>query len=92
MKVRELLSDESKWTQGVSSRTGSGTKVAHNSPNAKSWCLYGAAIKCYESPLEIGYVLSRIAETIGSWCIADWNDAPDRTFGDVKNLVEKLNI
>ena len=90
MKVRELLSDESKWTQGTFAATKGGHPCQPLSPRAAKWCLVGAIERCYEIEVQARIrivVIEHIRDSIG-----DWNDAPTRSFGAVKRLVDELDI
>lgn len=91
MKVKELFSDPSKWTQNTLYRDNTGKEVPWNNPNIVSFCLLGAIRHCYRYfqyiPIEI---LVRDKLIIGD--ITIWNDDPDRTFEEVKELVEELDI
>jgi hypothetical protein len=90
MKVRELLSDESKWTQGAVARDKYGMEIESvDSPDACCWCLGGALIKCYgdmDSHFEV--VLDNIPKRYLT--ISSWNDT--HSYEDVKKLVDRLDI
>jgi len=47
MKVSELLSDRSKWTQGASARDKHDDIVDPEDPAACKWCFLGALYFCY---------------------------------------------
>ncbi len=89
MKIRELLSDASKWTQHYLARKANGTPTSEQDPYAVSWCLVGAVIVCY--PQASLSVYEQIEKKTGGEMI-DWNNAPERTFEDVRKLVEELDI
>lgn len=90
MKIKELFTNETKWTQGAFSRTKNGRLSFANNPNAACFCLSGAVFKCYEAK-DHGTIEEKIRKEIGT-NIVTWNDAPNRTFEEVKALVEKLDI
>lgn len=96
MKVRDLFTDESKWTQGVMARMASGASAATCDPNAYCRCLGGAIIYCYGEDytrVELSdQVLRKVMNKIGTDDIVEWNDDPDRTFAEVKALIEELDI
>jgi hypothetical protein len=92
MKIKELFTDETKWTRGAEARCRCGAEVRPCSPNATSWCLRAAANMCYPSANENGLVTARICSQIGGEPIMSWNDAPERIFEDVMALVEELDI
>ncbi len=89
MKLSELLTDESKWTKGAFARTKSGVGLWNgSSPNAVCWCLSGALQVC-DARSE---TKQKIREHLKIDFIPAWNDAPERTFDDVKNLLTELNL
>ena len=95
MKIKELFSDRSKWIQHDMSVDYRRRFTAPNSNDACCWCLVGAIIKCYpEDLIQQGRVMERIRLKIGNdyGPIYKWNDAIGRTFEDVKQLVEELDI
>jgi hypothetical protein len=92
MKVRELLSDESKWCQGSFAKDRNGLDVSIHSSEAVCWCLSGATAKCYGWGENWGWRIirsdlqkSRISGGIGSW-----NDT--HSYQEVKELVDRLDI
>lgn len=90
-KVRELLSDESKWTKGAFGSTSpNGEKLCSKDPRATCWCLSGAINKCYGS--EASEIYRMFSSRIPSFHIIEWNDLPTTTFPMVKALVEELDI
>ena len=90
MKVKELLTDETKWTKRVFARTAGGFRVSPTNKDATCWCLLGAIERCYPGSQ---YCAIR-DKVIGflQYPISLWNDSPNRTFKDVKNLVTELDI
>ena len=88
MKIYELLSDPKAWTQGVCARNHNGHSVHTDSPEAVSWCLSGAEIKCYK--IKDWRVLNKMVDAIGS--ITGWNDYPNRTHAEVLALAKRLDI
>lgn len=94
MKIKELLTDASKWTQGTSARNAQGKAVPTKSPEATSWCLVAAYVKVYgsnnfdEFKLKVNSQLNRaMTEPVSTW-----NDVRGRTFEEVKQLVNDLDI
>jgi len=47
---------------------------------------------CYRGNSDYDIVWDRIRKEINRKLIVSWNDKPDRTFAEVKALVEKLDI
>lgn len=103
MKIKDFLDTPEKWTKGNIAKTVEGEPASPHNPEAVCWCLSGLIVKCYSSPNEdiIPYskfykIRNKITEYLGvtrgsaEWI--RWNDAPERTFEEVKNLVEKLDI
>jgi len=95
MKVRDLLSDASKWTQQAYARLPDGTDVDWGHPDAVCWCLASAIRVCFGETVETWAVLEYVREHLNvadQFALAAWNDAPERTFADVKALVDRLDI
>lgn len=92
MKIKEFLSSKEKWTQKACARDIENNPTTIFGSQAFSWCLYGAVVKCYGDVYEShGEVYKKIRLEIKNY-IASWNDAPERTFEEVKDLCEKLDI
>lgn len=91
VKVKDLLIDKIKWTQFTAARDSSGKITDINSNDAYSWCLRGAISKCYG---EFGFTKwQSIFNYIGNdYGVVIWNDSQERTFDDVRNLIETLDI
>jgi hypothetical protein len=95
MKVRELLSDESKWVQGIDAVDCLGMGCSPYSDQASKWCLMGAIAKCYDYSLEDRIEVNRV---VRSWLlnnngvrsVSHFNDT--HSYADVKTLVEELDI
>lgn len=99
MKIRELLTNQSKWTKGAFAKTATGHPTDYDSNDAAKFCLVGAARKCYGRGEEGNAVLRTLIYEIDgrrpfrdAKNVASWNDALGRTFADVKALVERLDI
>jgi hypothetical protein len=82
--------DESKWTKHNSAKTKNDEYCFVTSESAFKFCLLGGIAKCY--PEQYEKVKIKILEELNIGNIVAWNDANDRTFQDIKNLVEKLDI
>jgi hypothetical protein len=89
MKVKELLTGPEKWTQGACARDRKGESALATDAHPR-YDLMGAMIRCYGFK---GYpaVYERARVAVGRSPVA-WNDAPERTFQDVKHLVNELDI
>jgi hypothetical protein len=80
--MRELLTPEGAWTQGVEARRADGRSVGFNDPIACSWCLAGAKWR-------VGDLASnRPWLALGLDSVSAWNDAPGRTQADVLALLD----
>lgn len=96
MKVQELLSDESKWTQHVFAKNSQGVPTDSTSPFACRWCLIGAVNRCYPTAEERRLVLVKLNSALGNmghpktYIIVDYNDT--HTFPEIKKLVDALDI
>jgi hypothetical protein len=97
MKIRELLTDESKWTQGAFAETETGHPVDYDDESAAKFCIVGAVRKCYGRGDEATTVFRKVKDEVqrvhgGLERLAAWNDDDRRTFAEVKALVERLDI
>ena len=90
MKVRELLTNKGKWCQGHDALDKHGIFMPPCNRKAIQWCVGGAIQKCYSSDIR-QKIYMRIQSKVGG-NISKWNDDPERTFADVKKLIEELNI
>lgn len=92
MKIKELFSGPEKWTKRAYARTQDGAVAPCDSAGAVRWCLVGALEKCYPDHADKRTARAAIHAAIKKGTIPEWNDAPGRTFAEVKELVEKLDI
>ncbi len=101
MKVRDLLTDESKWVRGIYALDERGNGLKSTDPRAVCWCLLGAINKCYGHDLVAQdmvqhLVLERIQPGIsdpsGRTSISGFNDSRNTTFAEIRKLVEELDI
>ena len=95
MKVRDLLTDETRWTKGVSARNALGQGgVCYDDPSATSWCLAGAIHKCYgiDGWDPIAKRVYALIQPLPKGGMGEWNDDPARSFSEVRALVEELDI
>lgn len=94
MKIKELLSAPEKWTQGAFCKTADGRDCGR--VEAVCFCLKGAMQVCYIAPQKRTMIYEKMAavlpEAEGICRIVAWNDAPERTFEEVKELVERLDV
>lgn len=98
MTVQELFSSEQNWTKGIAAKNAFGVTVPVRSRTAAKWCLLGAIAKCYGGERANEIEIKVIDKLFGGRkrrlgdCLSVWNDSPQRTFRDVKNLATELNI
>lgn len=96
MKVRELLTDSSKWMQWGLAKDAKGKRVNPKQDFAQSFCLVGAIMHCYpesgfaEAMTKVRMRINR--ERPEPLSITFWNDESSRKFEEVKALVEELDI
>jgi hypothetical protein len=90
--MRELLSNEKRWTQGAGARDEMGNTVTPTSERAVSFCLMGAHWRCYPHPTTEERATRAALRAALDDDVVDWNDSPGRNFGHVKALLERLNI
>jgi hypothetical protein len=50
VKVKDILSDDSKWTKGVGARDAFGNRCSPSSPDAVKFCILGAIELAYPTP------------------------------------------
>jgi hypothetical protein len=93
MKVRELLSSPEKWTKDVGARDAHGNMCFPTDKQAVCWCLGEAIGLCYCNNRDHRKVRELVLYRIGRMAsISPWNDAPERTYEEVKALVDELDI
>lgn len=91
MKAHQILSDESKWCKGANARDSSGRSVSSDSPSAVCFCLRGSIYRAYDDEISWDKCFHSLAGRVGK-CLATWNDAPERTFAEVKAVLVELDL
>jgi hypothetical protein len=100
MKVSDILTDQSRWTQGASARNKRGRWCDVLSEDAVRFCLRGAAARVY-SGQALDNAISAIARAIGfddDWgeylekLIEAWNDDKRRTLAEVRQVIERAGV
>ncbi len=82
MKVQDILTDESKWCQG---------RFWNMALNQR--CLAAAIYEANETDsAKANETLKLVKSRIGYSRVSTWNDAPERTFTEVRGLIEELDI
>jgi hypothetical protein len=91
MTLQELFATDGSWTQGAYARTLMDRPIDPTAPAAVRFCLDGALSRCFHGRhAERIAARDRLMDRIGN--IAHWNDAPQRTIADVRQLVAELNL
>ena len=91
MKVKDILTDDSKWAKGHQAYDAYLYPCNYDSPYATKWCLAGAVCKAYNQTQLINSVIDKLWRRL-SGSPTCWNDAAERTFPEVIALVEELDI
>ena len=92
MKVKELLESKENWIKGHCALTKNNELTSSNSADAAKWCLIGAIIRCY-GVVGFAEFITEIKQHILPFSsVSLWNDTPNRTFEEVKELVNRLDI
>lgn len=97
MKVYELIDTPEKWTQGESARDSSGNRCSSGADIAVSWCLLGGLAFCYPEDSSYLDAYSKLSMSLplqskGLASISAWNDAPERTFKEVYDMLVKAGV
>lgn len=87
-KIKDQITEKT-WTKGFYARNKK-DGVCQNS-DGFAFCLMGWVIKLYNGK-DYVRVRDKITAELGGASATSWNDRRERTFEDVKNLVEKLDI
>ena len=90
MTVRELLSNESKWTHGTFARNKDGIGTGSCSPEACRWCVIGAINRVYGYKSQEGNLAyAKIVSIVGP-DVSHWND--HATWEEVDRVLTKAGI
>jgi len=92
MKLKKLFDSPEKWTQGTLARRHDGKPVSIYDSAATCFCLFGGLRKCYGYTEDAGSIVRAITGYIKRELIPLYNDSPERTFEDIKKLVNDLDI
>ncbi len=102
MKLRELLTDKSKWTKHTLARNTKGSPVHPLSDEAVCWCLVGAMQKCYSIDSSVAAIVNNdvsvelreaIKRKYGHMYISTvlgFNDTQETTFEQVKEILNEI--
>ena len=92
MKVKELLSDKKRWTQRGLAKNAKGREVHYDDPQAFSFSLLGAILKCYPGDSCVGVIESvfQSCPWIGEMPFESF--CSTLTYGEVMKVVKTLDI
>ena len=89
MKISELLDNPNKWCQGTYARDAKGQPSDTLSHTTVSWCIIGAMDRCEYTTDETRDLEHKLIKIMNVG-IVSYQDAPERTFAEVHNLLVNL--
>jgi len=92
MKAYELLDTPERWIQGDNARNLMGDPCHPDAPDACQWSLFGALCRTSVGPTEVLSKVAAVQNAVGVAPCGLWNDAPERTYGDVFMLLLELEL
>jgi len=96
MKIRELLSNESKWCKGAHARNALGEECVPYAPkfglngNVAKWSLRAAIDECYDGTGQAGEIYIKLLVATNPLSVKKWEKS--HTFKEVKELVDRLDV
>ena len=95
--VREFFARPALWCKGAAARLADGKGTGSNDPQAVSWCLASAVNLVYgdeKSSLIMQQLLAIINRdrTSRFESLEPWNDAPERKYKHVRQLICEADI
>jgi hypothetical protein len=99
MRLQDVLTDESKWTQGASARDKRGNPTFSFLSDACQWCLIGATVKCCNvtriearvMDVAIQTAIDELFPTFSHVGFGTFNDDPERTFADIQAVAKRVD-
>ena len=94
MKIKDFLTNIN-WIQGDVTLDIHKNPVSDYSPFAQYWPLLGMIFKVYYNPQARSLIENKVIKYIGGKNVKDiliWNNRPERTFKDVRELIKTLDI
>lgn len=88
MLISELLDSPEKWTQQACARDANDFSVSEWDTLAVSWCLVGAAHRCYGDN-DADWILLRLRQVINGSPVL-FNDS--HTYAEVMDVVRKAGV
>jgi hypothetical protein len=92
MKIKDLLTDRSRWVQGPVAMDRYGRSVYPESRWACKWCLWGAIEKCYSNWDDVLVVRDKLYSVLPYPNIIEWNERRGRTFDEVRAAVVAADV
>jgi hypothetical protein len=99
VKVKDILTDESRWTQGALARDERGEPCEPGDDRARRWCVLGALCRVAADDAAINAAIDAVGQAVGVHDytlaieeIGEWNDCPSRTFDEVRHVIEKADV
>lgn len=77
---------EEQWTKGTYARDKNGKEVPSSDPSATRWCSVGWTYKVSDHPIGAWDLQDALEAALPDEEIPDWQDAPERTFSEVRSL------
>jgi hypothetical protein len=96
IKVRDILSDVSKWTRFSDAIDSEGNECDVDDERAVKFCLAGALRRAYKGQ-ELDDAIKHIEGVMGPLVagvlsIRGWNDDRRRTFDEVRKVIERADV
>lgn len=90
-KIREIFSNEKKWTKYAFARDSDNKGCKPLDDYAESFCLAGAInrVSNYQDNLN-SKLRALFCKRIKSECIVEWNDNPETKYNDLVNLINDV--
>ena len=92
--LQELFEDEKRWTQFAEARDQGGGSVGADSPDAVSFCLYGAVQRIYQKK-DRDEVFNKLTQ-ITHCSVIYFNDSlgykEKKTINDIRKLVKDADV
>ena len=85
-EIKDVLSDESSWTQNTFARDVNGNTIDVDSDNACSWCLMGAIYKSSDTVNQSNDVVDCLYRVTGQ-SVCYYNDNKETQHQDIVNLL-----
>jgi hypothetical protein len=103
MKLKDFFDTADKWTKNAYARDILGNEVDSDDPFAVSWNISGAInfnyfqsvpseLKTEKYKSELAHKMHMIIDIIGTPKVWEWESNPERTFEEIKSVIEKVDI